>query len=158
LLGVQAQLAANQIITSVATPNAAIGFAEASRLFTNLSGGFYGQPIDSTTVLLLQTLRGDANLDRSVSFADLLALAENYGVASGKTWADGDFTYDGAVGFSDLLALAESYGTSILSDDQVVQLSSDFAADWALAQSLVPEPALAGLVGAFSVVGRRRRA
>jgi hypothetical protein len=57
-------------------------------------------------------LAGDANLDRSVSFEDLVALAQNY-EQPGRTWLQGDFDGDGSVSFSDLVALAQRYGTSL---------------------------------------------
>jgi hypothetical protein len=55
---------------------------------------------------------GDANHDGSVSFADLVAVAQNYG-ASNKTWADGDFNGDGIISFADLVTVAQNYGTSL---------------------------------------------
>jgi hypothetical protein len=57
-------------------------------------------------------LAGDANGDRVVNFADLLALARNYN-GTGKTWADGDFTGDGVVNFADLLVLAKNYNKTV---------------------------------------------
>lgn len=60
-------------------------------------------------------LRGDANRDRVVSFADLLIVAQSYG-QSGKTFSQGNFDYDAAgnVGFSDLLILGQSYSSTLL--------------------------------------------
>jgi uncharacterized delta-60 repeat protein len=69
-----------------------------------------------------QTLRvpfdvvaGDANGDRAVDFADLLIVAQNYGM-TGRTFSQGNFDYstDGLVGFNDLLILAQRYGTSLI--------------------------------------------
>src|SRR3712207_8521312 len=46
--------------------------------------------------------------DGVVNFTDLVALAQNYGVADGSAvWARGDFDFDGNVGFSDLVRLAQ---------------------------------------------------
>jgi hypothetical protein len=99
--------------------------------------------------VLRYTLNGDATLDGSVGFADLLALAENYGNAASNKWTAGDFNYDGATGFADLLALAENYGTS--------SVTGSFASDWALAQSLVPEPtSVLGVALAGTMLRRRR--
>lgn len=89
------------------------------------------------------TLLGDADLNRSVDFADLLVLAQHYGEATAATWAGGDFNYDNAVDFADLLALAQSYGQPYLQAANAsggTVLSENFTADWQLAQSLVPEP------------------
>ena len=58
------------------------------------------------------TFAGDANRDRTVAFADLVKVAQNYGGA-GKTWADGDFNGDGTVDFADLVVVAQHYGTSL---------------------------------------------
>jgi len=56
---------------------------------------------------------GDANHDRGVGFADLVAVAQNYGKASVTTYAQGDFNYDGKVDFADLVAVAQKYGTTL---------------------------------------------
>ena len=58
------------------------------------------------------SLQGDVNRDRTVGFADLLIIAQNYG-ASSATYAQGDLDGDGLVGFSDLLILAQNYGESV---------------------------------------------
>jgi hypothetical protein len=103
---------------------------------------------------------GDANADGTVSFPDLVLLAQNYG-ASARTWSEGDFDYDGTVSFNDLVALAQNYGTTgplgdVGTTDAALQ--ANFAADWALAQSQVPEPAaLASLGCAVALLRRRRR-
>ena len=55
---------------------------------------------------------GDANADGRVNFADLVALAQNYG-QTGLTWEQGDFTGDGAANFSDLVLLAQYYETGL---------------------------------------------
>ena len=60
----------------------------------------------------LHFLRGDANYDRSVDFADLAILAQSYN-SSGKNWSEGDFDGDGEVGFTDLAALAQNYNTTL---------------------------------------------
>ena len=68
----------------------------------------------ANTVLIKYTYSGDANLDESVNFADLVALAQNYG-GTGKSWDQGDFNYDGSVNFADLVALAQNYGKTLSS-------------------------------------------
>jgi hypothetical protein len=55
---------------------------------------------------------GDANLDGSVNFADLLVLAKNYNTTTAQ-WAQGDFNGDGLVNFSDLLLLSKNYNTAL---------------------------------------------
>jgi hypothetical protein len=72
-----------------------------------------GIPMAADYTLEFFVLAGDANRDRIVDFADLVALAQNYNVPDGKTWADGDFTGDGAVDFNDLVILAQRYNTTL---------------------------------------------
>ncbi len=102
--------------------------------------------------LVKGTKYGDTNLDKKVNFDDLLALAQNYGDQSTGTWAKGDFDGNNAVAFDDLLLLAQNYGFVGLVDGA----SPQFNADWALAQSLVPEPGSAMALGAMVLVRRRR--
>jgi ELWxxDGT repeat protein len=64
-------------------------------------------------------LAGDANQDRAINFADLVAVAQNYG-GVGKTFAQGDFDFDGTVGFSDLVMIAQKYGTTLASPADTV--------------------------------------
>ena len=104
-------------------------------------------------------LYGDTNLDGTVNFADLLALAQHYG-QSGQTWSTGDTNYDGTINFTDLLNLAQNYGQTIPAGSS--SFSPSFAAAWDLAVSeagSVPEPTSVGLlaVGALGLISRRRR-
>ncbi|MFT3785397.1 MAG: hypothetical protein QM770_04425 [Tepidisphaeraceae bacterium] len=102
-----------------------------------------------TSVLVTAATPGDLDLSGTVNFADLLSLAANYSATAGKGWAEGDVTGDGAVNFSDLLVLASFYGSSA---------SVSFAIEWAMAQSLVPEPAtLFCATIALPALRRRRR-
>ena len=104
---------------------------------------------DATSIIVRVARAGDSDLSGTVGFEDLLALAQNYdALGSGRTWQQGDFNYDGVAEFADLLTLAQNYNLS--------GLGSDFASDWALAQSLVPEPTSLSLLGLLAF-GRRRR-
>gem|GEM_PF-2032472 len=58
---------------------------------------------------ILETQRGDSNLDRQVDFADFLSLSTNFGEHD-RTWADGDFNGDGLVSFADFLLLSGNFG------------------------------------------------
>lgn len=113
-----------------------------------------GYRLDAISLL---GLPGDANRDHTVNFTDLLTLAQNYGRTTGAVWDNGDFDGDGAVLFVDLLTLAQRYGTSGLSVEEMSKLPSSFAADWAMAQSLVPEPVSAVALGLIAVGARRQR-
>jgi len=55
-------------------------------------------------------LRGDIDRDRSVDFADLLILAQNYGRP--RRYAQGDLNDEHMVDFADLLILVQGYGTT----------------------------------------------
>jgi hypothetical protein len=139
----------NGIGSSLANNNGkAVGYALASDLFA-APGTFLGQPFVLTDVLVRYTLAGDANLDGTVNFDDLLRLAANYNSTGTGTWTKGDYTYDGTVNFDDLLLLAANYNAS---------LPASFAGDWALATTAVPEPAsVATMLAATGAMLRRRR-
>jgi hypothetical protein len=136
---------------AAANSNYAVIAAESAELGAITS--FAGQSFTGSAVLVRVTLRGDATLDQTVNFDDLLKLAANYNQSTGQLWTGGDFNYDGAVNFDDLLILAANYNQS--------GVTGSFAGDWALAQSLVPEPATLGLAGGVGLLlsrVRRRRA
>lgn len=100
-------------------------------------------------------IAGDASLDDHVDFVDLVILAQNYNAAN-STWMTGDFDRSGTTNFADLVALAQHYNASAAAVASLTNAS--FAADWALAQSLVPEPTtLISLGGVMTLITRRRR-
>ena len=144
------------IVSSDAAANSrrGLGIAEASELTT--VPAFFGT-VDASAVLIRLTLRGDADLDGTVNFPDLVRLAQNYN-GTAKIWSRGDFNYDGTTNFTDLVALAQNYNQS-LTAAQLTALGENVASDWALAQTLVPEPTTLAAVGLLgSVLLRRRRA
>jgi len=89
----------------------AVGVALALLLAACSGGGattvWNGQAVDASSLLLRDTLAGDATLDGLVDFNDLARLAQNYNSPAGGTWAGGDFTYDDVVDFNDLAKLAQ---------------------------------------------------
>ena len=107
------------------------------------------QSLDSESILVVQALAGDTNLDGSVNFTDLLQLDKHYGTAD-SNWTDGDFNYDGTVDVTDLLNLLKnynmSYGTfSLLPGQRLSQATA------------VPEPAmLAAVCLGLPLLSRRR--
>jgi len=127
-----------------------IGFGEASAIFTGFPATFFGQTIDSTTLLVSFTRYGDANLDRLVNSDDFNRFAANFGL-SGRTWTQGDFNYDTIVNSDDFNLLAGNFGLSA-GPDGVVD-----PADWAALAAVVPEPGLtpAVLLGAAMYLPRR---
>ena len=110
-------------------------------------------------VVVTATHPGDATLDGKVDFQDLVRLAQNYeDVTTIKTWTIGDFTGDGKAQFADLVVLAQNYGFGSVVDGDAGSFGLSFAADWALAQSMVPEPtAMLGFGAAVTLLKRHRR-
>jgi autotransporter-associated beta strand protein len=127
------------------------------------SGTYHGVSVDTTAVVVAMTVLGDATMDGTVNFGDLLSLAKNYNSTTG-TWSTGDFNYDGTVNFGDLLALAKNYNKSIAAptpgDVIAAGQSAEFAAEVSAAFAAVPEPSSAAVVLAGAVgmgMSRRRR-
>lgn len=110
----------------------------------------------TTTLLSRIAVGGDATLDNTVGFNDLVLLAQNYGSTS-ATWQTGDFNRDNSTTFDDLVLLAQNYGFGNGQLGDVGALGASFAADWALAQSLVPEPIVAMPALLAMTLLRRRR-
>jgi hypothetical protein len=84
------------------------------------------------------TFFGDADLNKTVEFADFLSLTNGFDMPGG--WANGDFDGNGTVLFPDFLLLSSNFGKS------------------ATAVAAVPEPnaAMLLLVGLLGLVRRRR--
>ena len=59
---------------------------------------------------VLQTLFGDANLDRAVDFSDFLILSTGFEQAGG--WASGDFNATLDTTFDDFLLLSNNFGSA----------------------------------------------
>ena len=135
-----------------------VRLSEASALGYTDGAVWLGKTIDATTVLFGFTYKADSNLDQRVEFQDLIVLAQNYnatGLDVLTSWTKGDATGDGIVEFQDLVALAQVYNLSV---SGLIGDPDAFAADWALAQSLVPEPTSVARLGLGGLImGRRRR-
>ncbi len=71
---------------------------------------------------LAGTFFGDADLDKSVGFADFTLLANDFGAPGG--WMNGDFDGDGAVRFSDFLILANNFGEPTMAPASVPEPST----------------------------------
>jgi hypothetical protein len=118
----------------------------------------YQYPAPGGGVLIKLTLKGDANLDGIVNFADLVTVAQNYG-KTGVYWDTGDFDYDNTVGFSDLVAVAQNYGQSFPAAP-IPGATPNFNADLAAAFASVPEPSSIielGIIPTAFLVRRHRR-
>jgi autotransporter-associated beta strand protein len=152
----------NGITSSDAAANASsrgVGYALSSEAAA--IGTFLGQAVDASSVVARDTLLGDATLDGTVDFVDLVQLAQNYNTTVSDVteswWYRGDFNYDGLVDFTDLVRLAQNYNTSLPAP--LPAASAAFNEDLTRAFSEVPEPSsaltLAALAG-LACLGRRR--
>ena len=106
---------------------------------------------DDTTnqqVTVMATLPGDANLDGSVTGADLSLLLSKYNQAG--NWAVGDFNYDGSVTGADLSLLLSKYNQSV-----PASVAGAAVAGVPEPSSLVMLATLAAAMG-LGVAGRRR--
>jgi hypothetical protein len=122
------------------------------------SPGAIASDADIWVTVLKDTGYGDANFDKTVGFADLVLLAQHYNLTP-RSWSQGNFDDVAGVGFGDLVLLAQNYNLSFTADEAAANgFSADFAGDWALAQSLVPEPTAALVVVPIvaAASGRRR--
>ena len=120
----------------------ALGYAEASAV--GITTSFFGQPVDSTSVVLRYTYVGDANLDGTVNALDFNALASGFGKTGGTDWHQADFNYDGTTDTQDFAALAQNFGMT-------------FAAPSQFPGALVPEPAALAAFAIMPVLWFRRR-
>jgi hypothetical protein len=136
----------------------AVGYGEAASLLGPSGGTFLDQPVDGSAVLIRYTIRGDTNLDGEVTFADLVAVAQHYGLTGAAEWTDGDVNLDGEVDFADLVNIAQNYG-STLAPGAIPGAAAGFDRDVAAAFAAVPEPGELCLLGMGSWLwfGRRRR-
>lgn len=136
--------------TGFTTPNTDFALRLTGITNGNISGNtdFAGMPAAITNGNLIIGYAGDLNLDGTVNFNDLLALAQNYG-HTGATYSQGDINQDGTVNFNDLLTLAQNYGKSVNLNAAAPALAAAFDA--------VPEPASLGAIFALALIARRRR-
>ena len=117
--------------------------------FAGRPGGFYAVEWVPHPVL-----PGDANLDGTVGFDDLIALERHYGQTAG--WAQGDFDQDGKTDFNDLVILARHYGQT-LTGSQLASLDPSFRADVQEAFAQVPEPGMLPIIALAALLMPRRR-
>lgn len=99
---------------------------------------FMGQPIDATSLILRDTVAGDANLDGSVGPGDFNLLATNFG-RTGGDWLAGDLNFDGAVGPGDFNLLASQFGSALPSPTPTPSVQAGVA-DQVLSDTSRPPP------------------
>jgi hypothetical protein len=104
--------------TAAANPNlnTAVGYAEATDLFTAFPANVNGVAVDSTALLLKYTFYGDANLNGNVNLGDFNRLAANFG-QSPRRWSHGNFDFNANVNLADFNKLAAHFGSSGLAPD-----------------------------------------
>lgn len=132
----------NAAAAAAGSTKTAIGYAEASSVYSSFPATIAGQSADNTTLILKYTLSGDANLDEKINTLDFNLLAGGFGV--GSDWVSGDFNYDGVVDSTDFAALTGNYGKPL--PPAAPGLGS-----------VVPEPVSGGILALAALLVRRRR-
>ena len=132
-----------------------LGYAQASTI--GAGSTFFGQPINSSSVLVRYTFLGDANLDGTVNALDFNALANNYGNASNPNWVQGNFDYNTTVDSNDFALLAANYGQAMPSSGEAAPMAMFAPQSSQSLGALVPEPGVMPVIGLLSFVLRRRR-
>ena len=105
---------------NAASGKTALGYAEATDLFSTFPATFAGQQVDNTSILVKYTFYGDSNFDGQTNLSDFNVLAANFGT-SNKRWVRGDNDYNLTVNLSDFNRLAGSFGLSGLGPDASFQ-------------------------------------
>ena len=119
-----------------------------------------GQTLDANSIIVVQALQGDTNLDGSVNFTDLVTLEQFYNFPQAQRgWAQGGSTGNGS--FADLVALEQNYnhtfGTFSVTPGGSGSLAPSTGSGGA--SSPVPEPASLAVLalGGGALLTRRRR-
>ena len=128
----------------------AIGYGEASAVFTQFPATFGGQQVDDTAVLVRFTRYGDANLDGQANLQDFNRLANAFGTTGTAVWTRGDFNYDGNVNLQDFNRLASNFGQSAAGPTVTPQ-------DWSNLAAAIPEPSAGIGVALLGLATARRR-
>jgi hypothetical protein len=99
----------------------ALGYAEATDLFSTFPALFAGEQVDNTSLLVRRTIYGDTNLDGTVNLSDFNRLASGFGQTGG--WTQGNLNYDSTVNLSDFNLLATNFGLSVTDDTLTANLA-----------------------------------
>jgi autotransporter-associated beta strand protein len=150
------------ITSSTATPliyaegKITLGYADTQDFpMSNL----FGDPLDSTSIVIRSLYAGDSNFDGKVDVKDLTILALHWQQFS-TFWTTGDFNYDGVCNINDLTLLAMNWQKGVANPLPSSALTSLMAA-FGMPQVSVPEPAsalsLLSAIGLTTLARRRRR-
>jgi hypothetical protein len=135
--------------TILTTPNTTLALADNADLGLTT---FRGQNVDENSLIITQSLFGDATLDGFVDAFDLNLIAANWQKPANALWSDGDFTGDGTVDAFDLNLLASHW--------QLGASTASLSFPEALAQTPIPEPATLSLLALLPLLqtgGRARK-
>lgn len=105
---VRQQLADGRLLTSLPGSGNRIGYADTAVLG---AGTFGGVGVDASSIVVLYTFGGDANLDGKVNTIDFNLLAGGFG--TGSTWLAGDFDYNAVVDSVDFGIFVGNHGAQL---------------------------------------------
>jgi hypothetical protein len=109
--GITSSVAAAAV--AVEPESRSIGYAENATMPLGPFTTFRGQPVDDTSILMLYTRTGDANLDGLVNDDDVTIIGATYAPGAPQShWALGDFDYNGFVDDDDVTLLGAFYDPS----------------------------------------------
>jgi hypothetical protein len=143
----------NSSRTAIAGGLTAIAVAEAGAVL-GLSAGqtatWSGHTVDATSLLLMYTYDGDANLDGLLSGDDYTAIDFNVAIPAASGYTRGDFNLDGIISGDDY---------AIIDFNMVAQGAPIVTGGAAASLAAVPEPSLLipGFLALAGLAGRRRR-
>jgi hypothetical protein len=127
------------IVSSSIDPGRRLGYGDTALLGVRT---YAGLSVDDSSVVVLFTFSGDADLDGDVDVGDLGQLATHW--QSAADWAGGDFDYNGTVDVNDLGLLATNWQAGV-----GTPLGASFAeavAGFGLPNVAVPKPTGLGLM------------
>jgi hypothetical protein len=139
-------------MTAAGAPNSVASLAVAAAGDVGYGGTrtFGGQSVAAGDVLVMYTYTGDANLSGKIDADDYFQIDSHYNKSadSAKSWLNGDFNYDGKINGDDYFLIDNAYagqGAPLSTGPQAISVSA------------VPEPVGFVLLGAMSLVTRRKR-
>jgi hypothetical protein len=157
-LGITSSAAATVVATD--PESRSVGYAENATMPLGPYTTFRGEAVDDTSVIMVYTRTGDANLDGVVNDDDVTIVGATYAPSvSQPSWALGDFDYNGFVDDDDVTLLGVFYDPSAVPIDRLSAEALDSppaaprgnprVAPGANGVAAVPEPTTVSLLGAM---------